>query len=124
MKTQKNHLLLLLAGSLFLGSCVSNSKFQASQKALESARNDSAMLASKVSTLESSVSQLKAQVASLNAQVSDLAFKTGQYSTYAANKTSQLAAQQERLIQLQALMAQQQKAIEDIRKKMAEALVG
>jgi chemotaxis protein MotB len=124
MKVQKNHLLLLLAGSLFLGSCVSNRKFEASQRALESARSDSAMLAGKVSTLESTVSQLKAQVSSLNAQVSDLAYKAGQYSTDAANKTSQLAAQQERLIQLQALMAQQQKAIEDIRKKMAEALVG
>src|ERR1700724_1464692 len=114
MKIQKIHLILLLTGSLFMGSCVSNSKFQASQQALESARSDSAKLAGKVSTLESSVSQLKAQVSSLNTQVSDLAFKAGQYSTDAANKTSQLAAQQEKLIQLQALMDQQQKAIQDI----------
>jgi chemotaxis protein MotB len=124
MKFQKIHLILLLAGSLFMGGCVSNSKFNASQQALQSARNDSAQLANKVSTLESSVAQLKTQVGNLNKQVSDLAFKAGQYSTDAANKTSQLAVQQEKLIQLQALMDQQKKAIEDIRKKMTDALVG
>jgi chemotaxis protein MotB len=124
MEIQKIHLLLVLTCSLFMGSCVSNGKFQASQQALQSARNDSAQLANKVNTLESSVSQLNAQVGTLNTQVSDLAFKAGQYSTDAANKTSQLAAQQEKLVQLQALMDQQKKAIEDIRKKMTEALVG
>jgi chemotaxis protein MotB len=123
MKNQ-NIGLFLLAGTMFLGSCVSNSKFQASQQALQSARSDSAMLASKVSTLESSIEQLKSKIAGQDKQISDLAYKAGQYSTDAANKTSQLAAQQERLVQLQAMMDQQKKAIEDIRKKMTDALVG
>ena len=124
MKMRKIHLLLFITGSLFMGSCVSNSKFEASQKALQSARSDSARL-------ESSVAQMKTQIADLNKQVSDLAFKAGQYSTDAADKASQLnkskeelAAQQVRLMQLQALMDQQKKAIQDIRKKMADALVG
>jgi chemotaxis protein MotB len=124
MMIKKTNLIFLLAGLLFLGGCVSNSKFNASQQALQSARNDSAQLANKVSTLESSVAQLKTQVGNLNNQVSDLAFKAGQYSTDAANKSTQLAAQQEKLVQLQALMDQQKKAIEDIRKKMTDALVG
>ncbi len=124
MNFRKSDLVLLLAGCLFLGSCVSNSKFNASQQALQSVRNDSAQLANKVSTLENSVAQLKSQITSLNSQVSDLSFKAGQYSTDAANKSSQLAAQQEKLIQLQALMDQQKKAIENIRKKMTDALVG
>jgi chemotaxis protein MotB len=124
MKMQRIPLLVCAAVSLFLGSCVSNGKFQASQQALQSARNDSAQLANKVSTLESSVSQLKTQVGSLNSQVSDLAFKAGQYSTDAANKASQLNQSKEQVMQLQALMDQQKKAIEDIRKKMTEALVG
>ena len=59
-------LIFLLAGCLFLGGCVSNSKFKASQQALQSARNDSAQLANKVSTLETSVAQLKTQISSLN----------------------------------------------------------
>jgi chemotaxis protein MotB len=124
MKMQRIHLLVWAVVSLFWGSCVSNGKFKASQQALESARNDSAQLANKVSTLESSVSQLKTQVGSLNTQVSDLAFKAGQYSTDAANKASQLNQSKEQVMQLQALMDQQKKAIEDIRKKMTEALVG
>jgi chemotaxis protein MotB len=121
---KKSNLVYLLAGCLFLGGCVSNSKFKASQQALQSVRNDSAQLANKVSTLESSVAQLKIQITNLNSQVSDLAFKAGKYSTESANKSSELAAQQERLIQLQALMDQQKKAIEDIRNKMTDALVG
>src|SRR5450631_3178427 len=124
MIIRKNNWIFLLAGCLFIGGCVSNSKFNASQQALQSVRNDSAQLANKVSTLESSVAQLKTQVGNLNAQVSDLAFKAGQYSTDAANKTSQLNQSREQLLQLQALMDQQKKAIEDIRKKMTEALVG
>jgi chemotaxis protein MotB len=122
---------ILITASLFTAGCISNGKYAASQQALQSARNDSAQLANKVTSLENSVSQMKTQIGSLNAQVSDLAFKAGQFSTDAADKASQLsqskeqlAAEQARLIQLQALMDQQKKSIEDIRKKMSEALVG
>ncbi len=118
------HCPLVIAALTFLGSCVSSGKFKASQQALESVRNDSAQLANKVSTLQSSVATMQSQINGLNTQVSDLAFKAGKYSTESANKTSQLAAQQERLVQLQTLMDQQKKAIEDIRKKMTDALVG
>ncbi|HSZ35308.1 MAG TPA: OmpA family protein [Puia sp.] len=124
MKVKKINLILLLSGIMLLGGCVSNGKYKASQQSLESVRADSARLANKVSSLESSVATLKTQIDSLNAQVSALSFKAGQYSTESANKSSQLAAQQEQLIRLQALMDQQKKAIEDIRKKMADALVG
>ena len=115
---------LLTTVPFFAVSCVSNGKYQASQQALQSVRGDSAQLANKVGTLESSVTQLKTQVTSLTGQVSDLSFKAGQYSTDAANKAAQLNSSKEQLIQLQALMDQQKKSIEDIRKKMADALVG
>jgi chemotaxis protein MotB len=115
---------LLATVPFFAVSCVSNGKYQASQQELKSVRGDSAQLANKVSTLESSVTQLKTQVTSLTGQVSDLSFKAGQYSTDAANKAAQLNSSKEQLIQLQALMDQQKKSIEDIRKKMSDALVG
>jgi chemotaxis protein MotB len=124
MKVKKINLILFLSGLILLGGCVSNGKYKASQQSLESVRADSARLANKVSSLESSVATLKTQIDSLNAQVSALSFKAGQYSSESANKSSQLAAQREQLIRLQALMDQQKKAIEDIRKKMADALVG
>ena len=113
----KTNWIIILAGCLFMGGCVSNKKFNASQQALQSARNDSAHLANKVNTLESTVAQLKTEVGNLNAKVSE-------YSADAANKSSQLNQSREQLLQLQALMDQQKKAIEDIRKKMTEALVG
>lgn len=129
---------VFMAAALFLGSCVPTKKFEASQLALQSARNDSALLAAKVSGLESNVSQLKGQINELNEQiggldkqVGDLTSKTGQLSSDAASKASQLtksreelANQQKKLEQLQALMDQQKKATQEIRKKMADALVG
>jgi chemotaxis protein MotB len=122
---------VLVAAALFLGSCVPTKKFKASQQALQSVRNDSASLAAKVSNLESNVSQLKGQINDLTGQVNDLTNKTGLLSTDAANKASQLnksqqelADQQQRLEHLQALMDQQKKATQEIRKKMADALVG
>jgi chemotaxis protein MotB len=67
----------------------------------------------------------------LNKKVSDLNNTAGVLSTDAANKQSQLtksqqelASQQRRLEQLQALMDQQKKATQMIRQKMSEALVG
>ena len=117
---------IFLAAALFLGSCVPTRKFKASQEALQSVRNDSASLAAEVSNLESNVSQLKGQINDLTGQVNDLTNKAGLLSTDAANKASQLnksqqelADQQKRLEQLQALMDQQKKATQEIRKKMA-----
>jgi chemotaxis protein MotB len=122
---------VFMAFALFLCSCVSTKKFEASQQALQSVRNDSASLAAKVSNLESNVSQLKGQINDLTGQVNDLTNKAGLLSTDAAAKASQLnksqqelADQQKRLEQLQALMDQQKKATQEIRKKMADALVG
>jgi chemotaxis protein MotB len=118
-------------GTLLLSSCVSTRKFKDSQAALQSARNDSAQLAGKVSDLQSNVAQLNKQIGDLKQQVGDLNNKTGQLSSDAANKQSQLsksqqelANQQKRLDQLQALMDQQKKATQEIRKKMSDALVG
>ncbi len=114
-----------------LTSCVSSGRYHASLSALESARNDSARLAGRVAQQESSIGQLKQQIGDLNKKVDDLTNRTGQLSTDAANKQSalnksqqELAANQRRLEQLQALMDAQKKAIQEIRKKMADALVG
>jgi chemotaxis protein MotB len=110
--------------TLLIASCVPTRKYKASEAALQNARNDSAALANKVADLQATVGQLKQQVGELTNQ-------NGQLSNDAANKQSQLgkskqelAAQQKRLDQLQALMDAQRKAIQDIRQKMSDALVG
>jgi chemotaxis protein MotB len=117
--------------SLLIASCVPTRKYRDSQSALQSVRTDSAALAGQVATLQSEVGQLKQQIGDLNKKVADLNNQAGMLSSDAASKQSQLnmskeelANQQRRLAELQALMNQQKKAIEEIRKKMTEALVG
>ncbi len=131
MKRILNFLAITATTVTLLTSCVSSGRYHASLSALESARNDSSRLAGKVAQQESTIGQLKQQIDGLNKKVDDLTNRTGQLSTDAANKQSalnksqqELAANQQRLQQLQALMDQQKKAIQDIRKKMSDALVG
>ncbi len=131
MKKVNYTAIIVLTCIAILNSCVPTKKYNASQSALQSARNDSASLAGKVNELQSTVAMLKQQIGDLNNKVSDLSNKAGVLSTDAANKQSllsksqlELANQQKRLEQLQALMDQQKKAIDEIRKKMADALVG
>jgi len=110
--------------------------------ALSSARYDSAQLANKVKDLQAQLARqsadcqhqadsLSQQIAALNQQVNDLSKKnSGLASDVTArnaqlNKSKQdLAAQQAKLEHLQELMDRQKKAIEQIRKKMTDALVG
>ena len=153
MKIKIVFLIALVPLSLFFfTSCVPTKKFKASQAALQSVRNDSAMLASRVKDLQSQVSQLekesaslkqtidsqsqqmdqqKNQINGLNDQITDLKNQINQLSNDAANKQSQLSKskqeylkQQKKLEQLQELMDKQKVAIEEIRKKMTDALVG
>jgi chemotaxis protein MotB len=121
----------LVATLLLFSACVPTRRWRDSEAALRSVRNDSALQAAKIHDLQSSMAQLDQQVSDLQHQVGDLNNKTGQLSTDAANKQSllsksqqELANQQKRLEQLQALMDQQKGAIQAIRKKMSDALVG
>jgi chemotaxis protein MotB len=136
------------AGSLLIlsvSSCVPTKKFKTSQMELQSARNDSALLARKVSDLQGNIAQLKQQIAAqqdtINAkslalqqqekQIADLNKEKTSLLNEASSKQSQLTksgqelvSQRKKLEYLQALMDQQKKAIEEIRKKMADALTG
>ena len=142
----------MIAGILCFTACVPTAKFNATQQALASARYDSAQLANKVSQLQASLAQanqvaadqkrqidsLSQQVASqsqqidaLSKQVGDLKDKNSTLTTDAANRQALLSKskqdlinQQVKLEHLQALMDRQKKAIEEIKQKMANALVG
>jgi chemotaxis protein MotB len=117
--------------------------------ALSSARYDSAQLANKVKDLQSSLGQAnqlaadrQRQIDSLNQQMADqsaaftkqltdLKHKNGDLTTDAANRQALLSKskqdllnQQAKLEHLQELMDRQKKAIEEIKKKMSDALVG
>jgi chemotaxis protein MotB len=137
---------------VLLSSCVPTKKFKASQAQLQSARNDSASLAQKVSNLEANIAQLKQQIADhlktidsksdslrqqeaqidkLSNDISDLNREKVKLINEASSKQTllnkngqELVNQKKKLEQLQALMDQQKMAIEEIRKKMADALTG
>lgn len=130
---------------VLLSSCVPTKKFKASQSALQSARNDSAALARKVSelkkqiadhqkTIESKsqhISEQEQQIDKLSKEIAALNKEKIKLINDASNKQSllnkngqELLKQQKKLEQLQALMDQQKMAIEEIRRKMADALTG
>jgi len=125
------------------------SKFNATQQALASARYDSSRLANKVTDLESQLAQarqvaaaqkqqidslgqvmeqqriaLQKQIGDLRGKNSDLLSETAAKNSLLSKNKQELLAQQEKLAHLQALMDRQKKAIEDIKKKMSDALVG
>ncbi len=133
---------MLATGLLFFSSCVPISKFNASQMALSSARYDSTQLSNKVKDLQSQLAQLAAdrqrqidslsqQIAALAQQGNDLKHKNTDLTADAASRQALLSKskqdllnQQAKLEHLQELMDRQKKAIEEIKKKMSDALVG
>lgn len=124
-------------------------KFNATQQALASARYDSSQLANKVKDLQSQLAQanavaaaqkqqidslgqvmeqqrvaLEKEIGSLKGKNSDLLTEASAKNSLLSKNKQELLAQQEKLAHLQALMDRQKKAIEDIKKKMSDALVG
>jgi chemotaxis protein MotB len=120
------HLILaaLAATCLFTTSCVSKRKLHAAQNDAATLRADSSQLANRISQEESTIGQLKQQIGDLNKKVEDLNSQAGLLSSDAKNKQNQLNMTKEQLARLQALMEQQRHAIQEIRKKMSDALVG
>ena len=119
------HLLAIIATtSLFLASCVPTRRWKASEAALQSVRSDSARLAQQVAQHEATIGQLKQQIGDLNKKIEDLNSQAGLLSSDAKNKQNQLNMTKEQLARLEALMEQQRHAIQEIRQKMTDALVG
>ena len=99
----------LLTALLCLGiaSCVSNKKYLAAK---EQAHKDSVMLAAQIAEQQARIGQLKA---------------SGEFTSNQLNQSQEeIAKQQARLKQLQMLIDQQQKATEDLRAKIADAMKG
>ena len=119
------HLFALTAATaLFLAGCVPTRRWKASEAALAAVRADSARLAQQVAQHEATIGQLRQQIGDLNKRYEDLQNQSGLTQNQLNQSKEQIAEQRRRLAQLQALMDQQKRAIQDIRKKMTDALVG
>jgi chemotaxis protein MotB len=143
---------ILATGLILFTGCVPTNKFNAAQQALASARYDSSQLANKVRDLQGSLAQAnqlatdrqhqidslsqqladaRAQIDSLGKVIAALKDKVSDLNAESSNRLALLSKskqdlinQQAKLEHLQALMDKQKAAIEQIRKKMTDALVG
>jgi chemotaxis protein MotB len=124
MKRSIQVLAILATTCLFAVSCVPTRRLKAAQADAQTLRDDSARFAAQIASQESTIGQLKQQIGDLNKKVEDLTNKAGNQENQLNLTKEQLADRQRRLVALQALMDQQKRAIQDIRKKMTDALVG
>lgn len=126
MQKQTSFQLILFVGiaAILFTSCVSQRKFEDSQLALRYARNDSTLLANKVSSLEGNIAQLQDNINTLNNQIGQLSTDTSYKQSQLASSQEALQEQQRKLQLLQSLLDQQKQKSEEIRKKMADALTG
>jgi chemotaxis protein MotB len=117
-------LLMLLLPLILLTSCVSQKRYQ------ESLSREQDMM-TRNTELQNEISQLRSQIATLegdNARIANQwneAMKRASEATGMATMTQkQLEEEQQRLWELRRILDQQSQAVEALRKKMADALVG
>jgi chemotaxis protein MotB len=123
----KNNYGSLLLGVLFLlslASCISQKKYQASLQREQDLMARNTQLEGDITSLKGQIEGLQRDNAKLVKQIDD-AMKRASEASGTANMTQQqLEAEQKRLWELRRLLDQQRQAVEGLRKKMADALVG
>jgi chemotaxis protein MotB len=114
----------ILICALVFTSCVSQKKYKAALTREEALNAKNMELGNTITDLRSQVASLQTENAKLVKQIDD-ALKKASDATGLANMTQkQLDAEQKRLWDLRKLLQQQQEAVENLRKKMSDALVG
>ncbi len=111
--------------SIFLlASCVSQKKYQQSLNREQELLAQITQLNQDITRLKGQIEGLQGDNAKLVQQIDD-ALKQASKATGTANMTQkQLEAEQKRLWDLRRMLDQQRQAVENLRKKMADALVG
>lgn len=109
---------------ILLASCVSQKKYQAVLTDAQALNAKNIELGNTITDLRNQITTLQNDNAKLVKQIDD-AMKKASEATGVANMTQkQLDAEQKRLWDLRKLLQQQKDAVEGLRKKMADALVG
>jgi chemotaxis protein MotB len=120
----KRNALLVSIIMVLLTSCVSQKKYQAALTREQALDAKNIELGNTINDLRNQISTLQTDNAKLVKQI-DEAMKRASEATGVANMTQkQLDAEQKRLWDLRKLLQQQREAVEGLRKKMADALVG
>jgi chemotaxis protein MotB len=117
-------LLPVLSLVFIFTSCISQKKYQAALDREQNLMARNTELANEVTRLNSQIQSLQTDNAKLVKQIDD-AMKQAADASGVANMTQkQLEAEQKRLWDLRRLLDQQRQAVENLRKKMADALTG
>jgi chemotaxis protein MotB len=114
----------ILSCLVFFASCVSQKKYQGVLTNAQALNAKNIELGNTIADLRSQIATLQTDNAKLVKQIDD-AMKKASDATGVANMTQkQLDAEQKRLWDLRKLLQQQKEAVEGLRKKMSDALVG
>jgi chemotaxis protein MotB len=121
----KRHLPLYFICCMFIfASCVSQKKYQASLTREQALNAKNTELGNTIADLRNQISSLQTDNAKLVKQIDDALKQASTYSGEVNMTQKQLEAEQKRLWDLRKLLDQQKQAVENLRKKMADALVG
>jgi chemotaxis protein MotB len=109
---------------LFLSSCISRKKYEESLTREQDLMAQNTELKNEITQLKGQIEGLQGDNSKLLKQIDD-AMKAASQATGMANMTQkQLEAEQKRLWDLRKLLDQQRQAVENLRKKMSDALNG
>lgn len=123
MKFSSNLFLAAIIGILFT-SCVSQKKYQDALTREQSLLARNTELSDEIVRLKGQVENLQKENAGLIGQIDDALKKYSQATGQVNLTQKQLEAEQQRLLELRRLLQQQGEAVENLRKKMADALTG
>lgn len=123
--SMKRQILFVTIGCMvILASCVSQKKYRAALTDGQALNAKNTELGNTITDLRSQITTLQNDNAKLVKQIDDAMKKASEASGVANMTQKQLDAEQKRLWDLRKLLQQQRDAVENLRKKMADALVG
>ena len=110
--------------AVFFSSCVSQKKYKESLSREQSLLSQNTQLNDEIVRLKGQNENMQKDNARLIAQIDEALQKYSQATGQANLTQKQLEAEQKRLLDLRRLLQQQGEAVENLRKKMADALTG
>ena len=124
MKNAILKLIILLMVTSAFTSCVSSKKYNAALSREQNLMERNNQLSGEITQMKKQIETLTADNARLTTQWNDALKKASDAAGMANLTQKQLEEEQQRLWELRKILDQQSKAVEDLRKKMADALVG
>lgn len=124
MYDMKKYVIFAAMAAMLLPACVSKKLLRNAQQQTESLRADSAALANSNASLKNDISNMQANIDKLNGDINNLNKNVSSLNTEKGQTLEELQREQQRLKQLQTVLAQQRLQSKLLKDKMTEALKG